>query len=979
LGKIKINLPNESFFVNIAGDQPTIEEELKLAKLIQSRSGPKTDQLKSAAPQQEQLFDTKTGIQDFGLRSGLSLADDEAEQEASLQKRGLGEGDYTRDNRGRLAITPQGGVKLGLDLEKPTLIDEEGFSMSDITSDLTTFIGDIGGGVAGTLGGAALGTAILPGIGTFIGGVLGAGVGTATGDLVEEGVEILSGVSRQTAQEIANDAKVNFLIGAGSEFAIGGAIRIVAPFFRGLKGQQLPDEDIILAGQSIKDFGIDPSIGAIGGSPLVARQQKIGETIFGGSKRLKQNYNSMINKINKYKDEIGVPVGSVTEREAGQSLVASIASKNAALKQAEMEAKESVISTFDQLAVDMGAAAVKDEQINQNVFSTIAQSLKNFDEISATKFSSIDEAINSVIGSSKIIKTGKGSAIKEKAKLLQERFKAAIAAGGLSPKSQSEAAAAQAIINGIGALGEKSSFAQIYALRRELFDAKFSFAGTGGGKLLDDAVNLVDDLLSPTAIEDAVTVSRAAGMDLTEDNLSILRKAADELPGAKAFFRQGQTAIEKMQAATGIKDLQTFARKGEIPPNVDFMKQIIKKGQPESLRKSIDVVRKNMGGDAANQFRRKLASEYLRDAISAAGTKADDPLTFKGSAFSNAIDDLGETGKVLFGDDYGKIKNLSNQIRQTTMAGTKQAVDVERSLAALVGNQAPDALVDTMRNLAKAQSDAFTAKRNSIFKRIASGQFDDSVDEVVGFVTAPKASASEISSIMNVLDDTQREQIKSIYMQNILDDFGSDVMIKGDSLKKFANTLSKAAEGGKLQAVFGKEMGDDMAKFAKVLTFNTRGVNGGDLVAANIAASPLQNIGAILRFGVIGNLLSSRFTYRRVLKDYERLSKGLSTKEKAATFGKVLAAALVQTPGQVAEEGTREAERQISNLIENSPSLTPAPASGIGQVDPTQPLGPNIAAAGNTSSIRQQAAQNPAVAQTLGINPATATLLGTGP
>ena len=42
------------------------------------------------------------------------------------------------------------------------------------------------------------------------------------------------------------------------------------------------------------------------------------------------------------------------------------------------------------------------------------------------------------------------------------------------------------------------------------------------------------------------------------------------------------------------------------------------------------------------------------------------------------------------------------------------------------------------------------------------------------------------------------EQIKSIYMQNILDDFGSDVMIKGDSLKKFANTLSKAAEGGKL-------------------------------------------------------------------------------------------------------------------------------------------------------------------------------------
>ena len=60
----------------------------------------------------------------------------------------------------------------------------------------------------------------------------------------------------------------------------------------------------------------------------------------------------------------------------------------------------------------------------------------------------------------------------------------------------------------------------------------------------------------------------------------------------------------------------------------------------------------------------------------------------------------------------------------------------------------------------------------------------------------------------------------------------------------------------------------------------------------------------------------------------------------------------------------------------------PVSASGIGQVNVTQPLAPNTQPVGgppaNAATIRQQAAQNPAVAQALGINPATATLLGTG-
>ena len=111
-------------------------------------------------------------------------------------------------------------------------------------------------------------------------------------------------------------------------------------------------------------------------------------------------------------------------------------------------------------------------------------------------------------------------------------------------------------------------------------------------------------------------------------------------------------------------------------------------------------------------------------------------------------------------------------------------------------------------------------------------------------------------------------------------------MVKGDALKKFAKAMTEASKGGKLQAIFGKEMGDDMTNFAKVLEFNARTVEGGDLIAANIAASPLENVGTLLRLGTTGRLLSSAPIYKRIARDYENLKKGISPQERQASLGK---------------------------------------------------------------------------------------------
>jgi len=990
LGKIKIDLPNESFFVEIQGDQPTVSEQIKLAKLVESRrSASKIEEQQSAAIQQEQLFDTSSGIKDAKLRALLSTAETSGEEEAQLQKLyGLGEGDYTRDNRGRLAITKQGGTKLGMELEKDTLVDEEGFSRYDF-ADLAGIVPDIAGGVGGTIGGAALGTALFPGIGTFIGGVLGAGFGTAGAGAVEEGVEALAGVSRQTAGEIATDLKNDFLIGAGSELFIGGAIRIVAPFFRGMKGRKLEGQDLETAGISLTPveeggFGIQPSLGNVGGSSLIARQQVISEKVAGGAtKRLRNNFKNMQTTIGKYKQAVGAdpsaPIAASSAEEAGEAIIYSVKSQREKIRIAEEAAKKAVLGEFKALTEGIGAAAAKNQNLDQSIFKDLTVALKNFDDLNATKFGSIDAVIKNTVGDAAILPTAQ---LKEAAKALKKRYSAAIAAGGLSPKTASEAAAASSIIDGFADLGKKASFTQLYNLRRELFDASFTFKGRGGGTQLDEAVNLLDTIMSKEAIEQG-----AKGLNIDAQSYNLLMKAADELPAARGFYKEGKTAIENMQSAAGLSGLADAVQSGTIMAKTNFLKNIVANKFPEPLIRTLKVIEMNAvkgqdGKAMAEAFRKKLSSEWLADAVAKTASKADDPLAFKGSYFSQAIDELGSTGKILFGDSYDDVVKLADEIKLTTIPGKTSTVDVESALTALGANNAPIPLVEALEGIASSQKELAKFNQSNLLKSIAN---NEAIQPLVAAQEVSRAGAktTDIVKIMEFLDPAAQQQVRQFYLSNLLDDFGNDALIRGDALKKFAKSLMQAGEGGKLQAVFGKEMGDDIAQFGRVLELNARTVAGGDLIAANIAANPLENIMDILRLSVTGNLLTHAPIYKRILKDYKALKSGLPPKERSAALGRIIGNALKQAPGQTLQEGAREAENQIRAVAENS-GLTeqlsaiqsqmtpPNAASSLGGVNVTQPT-----VSAGTSTIRQQAATNPAVAQTLGINPATASLLGT--
>ena len=360
-------------------------------------------------------------------------------------------------------------------------------------------------------------------------------------------------------------------------------------------------------------------------------------------------------------------------------------------------------------------------------------------------------------------------------------------------------------------------------------------------------------------------------------------------------------------------------------------------------------------------------------------------MAFKGSSFSQAIDDLGSTGKVLFGDSYDDVVKLADEIRLTTIPGKTSTVDVDAALTTLGANNAPVPLVEALEGIASAQRSKALFEQSSLLKSIAAGEAGPALTKTAAEnIARPGAKTADIVKVMDFLDPAAQQQVRQFYLSNLLDDFGSDALINGTALKKFSRSLIEASQGGKLQAVFGKEMGDDIAQFGRVLELNARTVAGGDLVAANIAANPLENIMDILRLSVTGNLLTHAPIYKRILKDYKALKSGLPPKERSAALGKIIGSALTQAPGQALQEGAREAEKQIRAVADNtglteqlsaikSQMTAPNAASSLGGVNVTQPAAP-----AGTSTIRQQAAANPGVAQTLGIRGPTAGLLGTG-
>ena len=119
MGKITLNTPQGAVNILIKGDKPDIEESIKIANIIRDRRAGKSVSGEASGQEKlEQLFDTNTGIKSASLRSALSAAENKDEEAAILAKFDIGEDEYVRDKRGRLALTPEGAAKFGQETDK---------------------------------------------------------------------------------------------------------------------------------------------------------------------------------------------------------------------------------------------------------------------------------------------------------------------------------------------------------------------------------------------------------------------------------------------------------------------------------------------------------------------------------------------------------------------------------------------------------------------------------------------------------------------------------------------------------------------------------------------------------------------------------------------------------------------------------------------------------------------------------------------
>ena len=211
-----------------------------------------------------------------------------------------------------------------------------------------------------------------------------------------------------------------------------------------------------------------------------------------------------------------------------------------------------VLNQFDELTKELGAAAKSDDSINDFVFQSLAKSLNQFDQLATSKYAAIDKVMKDTVGDAEIFLT---SDLKETAKKLKTRYTPSIRAStGIPDKLADEDLVANAIIQGFEGLGDKASFAQLYLLRKKLWDTNFAFKGMNGTDKLDDAIRQIDGMMTEQAVKN-VAISPAAS-SLSADSVQLLNNAAEQLAPARKFYLDGMTKIDNMTRATGLKELR---------------------------------------------------------------------------------------------------------------------------------------------------------------------------------------------------------------------------------------------------------------------------------------------------------------------------------------------------------------------------------------------------------------------------------------
>ena len=896
-------------------------------------------------------FDTETGIKDSALRRQLSGAETSKEEENVLGRYGFQEGDYIRDSRGNLALTPQGALLLDIKTDKPIMIDESGFSLAD----LQDFVGVAGEEIVGGVAGAIAGQAAIPI--PVLGAMIGAGIGAGGGKFLEEGVETLRGTQEQTLGEVTKDAAIEAAIAAAGEGIFAGVAKgFNMAVGRSGVGKKLSQGEITEAAEAI-DAGYLPSLSTIGANSIISRQQAISEKVLGSTNRLANNNAKIMEDLADLR-VLGSD-GIVDVVQTADVLSNAVRAGDDALIKKVSKTSNNLLRHMDDIANQMGKAAVKDGELDSTIQTSFQNAFKAFDDTARVKYQNINNLVESATGDAQIFSTKNlvADAQRELDKLVGAN------SGNLGKVSNA--------LNDIINLGDDASFAQIYNARKSLNDTWMGNYGSDSVRALKDKfLGKLDNRISPRGLGNALR--RVEAQSLGAADTQAMKLASKELKKASSFFKEGMDKFELVSQAASMKELSRAVKGGSDLNPAGKFKSLIRDDNAKLLKDT----RKVLGSDVYEPIRTRAAGEWLRRTLNESGVGEGAKRKFSGSVFKTKIDKLGSTADELFGKEAAGIKKLADQLDNLSLTNINQSVIDDFAKAG-----ADDAGIDLLKNVKKAVDEEALFKKTSVNAKIRSGTL--SAEEAADLISSPAMRGPEVKKLKEFFNDdpAQVENLRSYYMSNLIGDFEETFLTNKDSFKLLAKRFDAAKKTGTLDELFGADQAKDIYKFGRIMSVLGKSAQGGDLVAANIAANPFQNIGRIGRFFLIGKVLSNEAMYKSFAAKYGKEAAKVKTPEgKMQVFLNVMNQTIKSFAKQT---GARETVNAVSSTRDNASNLisdlqnqivsepaTPSVRSQGIDIPEVTPLdrsfyNPEAVSPMQTPSVRERARQSPAAAATL--------------
>ncbi len=879
-------------------------------------------------------FDYETGATG-GLRALVSFGETEEEKEAILLKK-VGKEGYTKDSKGRLALTPIGQKKVGMQpSDKNVVLEEKGFSARDFA--------DLAGVVPETVGSIVGGILGLPG-GVF-GSAAGAAAGAATGQAAEEGIEALLGVQKQTLPEVGKDLAKEAALAGTVDLVTLGTFR-VAKSLIGAGAKRLSGDPLdAVRGADLVKRGYKPSLERLGAPAPLAYSQKFAE----GATR---DYSRIVANTNLAIQEKEALLKNLADLDAaGQSFANVAGPKYKKLSDDLEKARQSSLKAVKD-SVDVLEKGVKsDLDIDDFAIDSMIKSFKNFQDIADIKYTKLDEALANLNGMVKgsgtfagdvrFIDAGKLNALTNN---IMDRVANIRNPDLLEPQLAAAIKKVKALK--VGEDTYKATFTQLSSQRKIINDTLYygtADLSSEGRKQLGNLLKEFDRLLGADHL--AASAKGIDGLENIIKNNPQIKKQLKEIgklrDDAAGFYKDGKVPFDDLEKFGVIRDMrQSYKTNGKF--NTDkFFDKIIKSNSPQRLNSVLNSMTKMEKGrlvvdkTAQEQLRSQLAKSYLNDALGKTNLDLFNPKMFNGKAFRNHINNLGTTGKVLFGKQWDEVQKLADTIGQVSLTNIDDA-----ALRNIVKANANKGITDSLQDLAKASKEFQEANSISIVKKFNDGTLtaEDAAREMI----RTNITSSEVGRLQKFFSGNQTElnKIKEAVVTDLFRSVGDDIFTSPAKSRALLDAMNRYRPG-----VLKKIIGDDHYKvveqFAKDLTFLGDVGKEGSIYAATFAAHPIAKLPANVRMKGMARLFASPTALNFFAKTgtpNQRIAKTMNVLGTIANVTARTTAGTRQLAAQAAAEQIGETNKEIQRSFTPTPNvIAPVQSSSIGGINVTQP------------------------------------------